>query len=313
MGKEYLIKEETLKDIADAIRSKDGTTESICTTDFKQRIQNISTSEDTLEELFAETLENYQNDKITKLPVYAFYKNTGIKKANLNNVDTVEVIYARNNYSFSECVNLEEVSLEKLTVLQNYMFQNCKKLTKINLPSIKSFNSGEQSFGYTFNNTGIDSTDKWKLILRNLVGIGINRGVFAGCGATVISLPRMSGASGYGDCFRGCKASIIDIGGTIRIYSSSFTDAQNLDTLVIRKTTVLSLPNISAFNGTPFASGGIGGEVYVPESLIESYRIETNWSILYEGGTLNFKPIEGSIYENLDWADDFDVTTLEVK
>lgn len=313
MGKEYLIKEETLKGIADAIRSKDGTTESIRTSDFKQRIQNIPTSEDTLEKLFSETLEVYQNNKITKLPTYAFYKNTSIKTIILNNVTSTDVVYTRNSYSFSECANLEEVSLENLTVLSNYMFQNCKKLTKINLPNVKSFNAGEQSFGYTFNNVGIDSADKWKLILPNLVGIGINRSVFAGCGAAIMSFPRMTGASGFYECFKECKTQIIDLGSTIAIYSSSFTNAQNLKTLILRKTTILSLPNISAFDGTPFATDNTGGDVYVPESLIESYKIATNWSILYEGGTLNFKPIEGSIYENLDWADDFDVTTLEVK
>lgn len=298
--------------VGDFIRSRENSTELIDIEDMQDRLENLP-SEDALEELFAETLENYQNDKITKLPAYAFYQNTGIKKMILNNVTSVDNVSTRNNYSFSGCTSLEEISLENLSVLSNYMFQNCKKLSKINLPNVKSFNQGSQSYGYTFNNVGAESVDKFKLILPNLNSIGINRGVFSGCGATVISLPRMSGASGYGDCFRGCKASIIDIGGTIAIYSSSFTDSENLDTLVIRKTTVLSLPNISAFNGTPFASGGTGGEVYVPESLIESYKIETNWSILYEGGTLNFKPIEGSIYENLDWADDFDVTTLEVK
>lgn len=298
--------------IASAIRSKDGTTELINATDLPQRILDIPSGEDTLEELFAETLENYQNDKITKLPAYAFYRNTGIKKANLNNVDTVEVINARNNYSFSECANLEEVSLEKLTVLQNYMFSNCKKLFKINLPNVKSFNSGSQTYGYTFNNVGAESVNKFKLILPSLNSIGINRGVFAGCGATIISFPRMTGASGYGDCFKGCKAQIIDLGSTIAIYSSSFTDSENLDTLVIRKTTVLSLPNISAFNGTPFASGGTGGEVYVPGSLIEGYQNATNWSTLYNSGTLKLKAIEDSIYKDLDWANEFDVSTLEV-
>jgi hypothetical protein len=48
---------------------------------------------------------------------------------------------------------------------------------------------------------------------------------------------------------------------------------------------------------TPFASGGTGGTVYVPQALITEYQNATNWSTLYAGGTCNFVAIEGSEYE----------------
>lgn len=307
-----MLLKELFLNIASAIRIKDGTIELINATDFPQRILDIPSREDTLEELFAETLENYQNNDITKLPVYAFYKNTGIKKAILNNVDTVDVINTRNNYSFNGCENLEEISLEKLTVLSNYTFQNCKKLTRINLPNIKSFNSGSQSYGYTFNNVGTDSTERFKLILPNLNSIGINRGIFEGCGASVISLPRMTGATGYSDCFKECNAEIIDLGSSIAMYASTFTNAKKLKTLIIRKSSVLSVVNLSMFTGTPFATDGSGGKIYVPKSLIETYQNATNWSVLYNAGTLEIKALEDSIYADLDWANDFDVSALEV-
>ena len=70
-----------------------------------------------------------------------------------------------------------------------------------------------------------------------------------------------------------------------------------MTTLVLRNDTVVTLANINAFQGTPFASGGTGGTVYVPAALIESYQTATNWSTLYASGTCNFAAIEGSEYE----------------
>ena len=70
-----------------------------------------------------------------------------------------------------------------------------------------------------------------------------------------------------------------------------------LKTIVLRSAGLCSLVNANALTGTPFASGGTGGTVYVPSALIESYKTATNWSTLYAGGTCNFVAIEGSEYE----------------
>jgi hypothetical protein len=76
-----------------------------------------------------------------------------------------------------------------------------------------------------------------------------------------------------------------------------FDHCSSLTTLVLRNDTVVTLANINAFQGTPFASDGTGGTVYVPAALIESYQTATNWSTLYASGTCNFAAIEGSEYE----------------
>jgi hypothetical protein len=57
------------------------------------------------------------------------------------------------------------------------------------------------------------------------------------------------------------------------------------------------MANKKVFDGTPFASGGTGGTVYVPQALITEYQNNTNWSALYAQGTCNFVAIEGSEYE----------------
>ena len=89
-----------------------------------------------------------------------------------------------------------------------------------------------------------------------------------------------------------------DIGKATGIAASAFANCYALETLVIRKTTVATLLNVSAFTNTPMSGyNGLTGTVYVPSALISSYQTATNWSTLYNNGTVTFEAIEGSDYE----------------
>lgn len=72
-----------------------------------------------------------------------------------------------------------------------------------------------------------------------------------------------------------------------------------LDTLILRKTDgIVPLDSINAFtNGTKFRSGGGGGTLLVPQSLLSQYQQATNWSTLlgYTGNSIT--KIEGTTYE----------------
>lgn len=84
------------------------------------------------------------------------------------------------------------------------------------------------------------------------------------------------------------------------VINGTFNKCKNLTVLVLRRTTVNSLSNVSAFSNSPFASGKAGGTLYVPQDLIASYQAATNWSTIlgYGSGAQNqILPIEGSIYE----------------
>lgn len=50
-------------------------------------------------------------------------------------------------------------------------------------------------------------------------------------------------------------------------------------------------------NGTPFASGGTGGTLYVPNALKSSYQSASNWSTILGYATNSIQAIEGSYYE----------------
>lgn len=130
----------------------------------------------------------------------------------------------------------------------------------------------------------------------NVTSVGV--GAFRSC--TNITEVRFPKAKTVGStAFQFCSSlRFLDIGDVRNIQASTFNSAGVLNEIVLRKADApATLANTNAFDGTPFASGGTGGKVYVPQALIESYKTATNWSTLYAQDTCEFVPLEGSEYE----------------
>lgn len=94
----------------------------------------------------------------------------------------------------------------------------------------------------------------------------------------------------------------VDIGATYTSASFAgsgwfFSGNTKMSTLILRRSSVLGMPNINCFYNTPFASGGSGGTLYVPQSLISSYQTATNWSTILGYSNNSIQAIEGSVYE----------------
>lgn len=125
----------------------------------------------------------------------------------------------------------------------------------------------------------------------------INGYAFANAsGAKVIELPSLTTILSASQ-FSGCKAlERLDLGVVNNIPNACFSNATVLDTIILRKTSITTLANVGAFNGTPYASGGSGGKIYVPSALIEQYKTATNWSVVFGYGTVEFVSLEGSEY-----------------
>lgn len=100
------------------------------------------------------------------------------------------------------------------------------------------------------------------------------------------------------DLCRDCNAlQGVDVAAVERFDGYGFRGCSSLSTLVIRSANVPTLSGVDAFNGTPFASGGTGGTLYVPQALISSYQSATNWSTLLGYTNNQILPLEGSAYE----------------
>jgi hypothetical protein len=120
---------------------------------------------------------------------------------------------------------------------------------------------------------------------------------FNGCTALeTVNLPKAErlGSSSFESCTALTK---IDLPSAIKLNTLAFYKCTALKTVMLRANSVCTLANVNAFSGTPFAVGGTGGTVYVPQALIESYQTATNWATLYAAGTCNFVALEGSEYE----------------
>jgi len=87
---------------------------------------------------------------------------------------------------------------------------------------------------------------------------------------------------------------------------ASFQNCSSLTTLILRRSTSCTgLQYTNALDGTPFASGGSGGTIYIPKALYDElgtgssldYKSATNWSTIDGYGTITWAQIEGSIYE----------------
>lgn len=158
----------------------------------------------------------------------------------------------------------------QVTTLGQYAFRACPNLKTVHLPRA---NMNSLVF--------LDASAIEFLYLPSAVSIG--SGVFQRCTSleTVI-LPAI----------RSLNAGNIFVGDT------------NLKTVVLGYDSVVDC-NASMFGQTPFASGGSGGDIYIPKALYDhlgdgsnlDYLHNTKWNTFNGYGTITWHPIEGSVYE----------------
>lgn len=273
-----------LTSVANAIRTRGGTSAQLSfPNEFISAVQNIGDGY-TMDEICAVGFPAITGNVIftgTRIRPALFKNNTNITSFIGNNVTSLSDA----NYgtgaevrTFEGCTNLISVTFPLITSLDrsDYLFSGCTNLETAN-----------------FN---------WE----NMTGLGT--GVFYNCPAltkTVYVLPKVTSnvwanfltANTYVTAFDIGNASI-SLGSSINIRANAFVNDTNLNTLILRNTnTIRKLETITAFNGTPFASNGSGGTLYVPSALISDYQSATNWSTILAYTNNQIVAIEGSIYE----------------
>lgn len=224
------------------------------------------------------------------------------------------------DYAFYNCSNLELASLPSgVTNIGSNAFYMCSKLALTSLPSgvtkigVSAFNTCSKlaltSLPSTL--TVIESNAFASCVkLVNITCTGristLGSGSFSRCsGLHSVEFPNcyvssLSYAFGNTTATSACRAlETVDIGSISAISANAFANCYKLQTLVLRKTgSICTLANVSAFLNTPMRGyNSLTGTVYVPSALISSYQTASNWSTLYNNGTLTFAAIEGSPYE----------------
>ena len=255
-----------------------------------------------------------ESDQLTSVAMHRMRGLTGLTEFNAPNATSI------GGNAFNGCSNLEDAYFPNVTTIASYAFNACSKF-KAAFPAVTSNIGGNNATG-AFTETGYTSLDdsnfpnvtslSQQAFLRmpnlthihlkkvNSTGVGSYGHVFNGCAQlTVAVFEALGNMLGGGNHYNNTRLTVYDGYGGAISGGSVFQGCSNLITVILRRTdSVTTLANTSTFTGTPFASSGTGGTLYVPSALISSYESATNWSTILGYTNNSIQAIEGSQYEN---------------
>ena len=235
----------------------------------------------------------YEDDEITTIRPYAFY-GSNVQTVNTPNVTSI------GSYAFQNA-KLTAIDFPELTAVTSNAFNGCTSATSMNLPKVTSVAV-----------QGFYSTRVPHIYLPSLTTLSGGKNFMnasSNSAVQTIVLPAFT-THATGEGFRNnAGLTAADFGAVNGLYANDFNGCTNLTTLILRKTaSITALNATSVFTGTPFASGGSGGTIYVPAALIATYQAATNWATIDGYGTITWAQIEGSIYET-QYADGTPIPT----
>lgn len=237
-----LYSEESIQDIANAIRSKNGESTQYKVGEMAQAILDIPSG------------------------VGGYSANDFMSKAISGDI-TLTGTYTTNRYAMNGFTNITNVFVPGNVYFEEYALSGCTGLKKI---------SGTFALG-SYSLKGCTNLEY------------------------IISKPGRQCDIWNQTCSGDTKLKAVDIWSSDTVSgirgTSAFFSCTSLTVLVIRKPSVYTLNNVNNFAGSPFASNGAGGTLYVPQSLISAYQSATNWSTILGYTNNQILPIEGSIYE----------------
>lgn len=264
-----------LNDIADSIRNKNGTITKYKPSEMASAIQGISTKEDLSSELTEqETLLNNQTSKLSiainnlKNKVSGGTDTSEIEDAFITHTISGDYVNDRVTQvrygTFYEDTNLTSVSFPNVTNVESYAFYKCTSLANIDIPKLQS--ASQYTFAYT-------KPSSINFPLLETISTYTFAYITVPCSVNLPSLKTTSNSS-----FRDSKGiSRVDLAIATKIDNLCFYYCNNLETLILRKSdAICTLQNTNAFTGTKIASGT--GYIYVPDNLVEEYKVATNWS-----------------------------------
>lgn len=176
------------------------------------------------------------------------------------------------------------------------VFSNTTGSFSVRMPELAALNINAQ-----IENSSISSFFAPKCILSN-------RDLFNNCANLSVVVYNYSTWYYY---FASCPSlAVVDLQSSSGKIDNAFSRGNGcpaLKTIILRGSSVTPLTNTTSFDKTPFASGGTGGTLYVPQALVSQYTQATNWSTILGYANNQILPIEGSIYET-QYADGTPIT-----
>lgn len=207
----------------------------------------VSDMANTIENM--ELLVDYENTKATSVVDYAFYGFDRLKSASFPNV----------------------------TSIGNSAFYNCFKLKQINLPNVTSI--GKSAFN-SYKYTGV--LEVYSNLIENMnfpLVTSIGENAFSNCvHLKNIQIPLVTTLNK--NTFYGCDSlEFIELPSVTSMYTHAIAYCDNLKTIVLSANTVCD-PTYNVNNASMSSIYGCPNleSIYVPDSLVESYKSNTRWS-----------------------------------
>lgn len=254
-------------------------------------------AEDTLIEALHNRTTSVTDDTLTSIRSYGLAYMTALTSVSFPNLQSI------NSYAFYNDYNLimNGWQFPKAKTIGNYAFRYCYGLTgDVVLPSTVT-SIGQYSFASceameTFTATGAITT------LGTYTFNGASGHVMA---LREIHMPNLGTSIALNLNFGSATAAnacqnleVCDIGKAKSIAANTFANCYKLQTLIMRRTSVTTLANVSAFLNTPVRGrNSLTAKIYVPEALIDDYKAASNWKTIDGYGFVEWLPIEGSEFE----------------
>ena len=205
----------------------------------------------------------YENSRVTSVGALAFASCTSLATVSFPNVTFIGA------FAFSACSNLTSIYFPNVTFINNNAFQICSKLASANFPNVTSIS------GAAFQNCYDLST----ISFPNVTSISGN--AFGHCSKlTNASLPNALnlGQAAFASC---TSLATVRLDNVTSIGNQCFKSCVKLESVYILASSVPTMTGSTVFGSTPMSlSSYLGhfGSIYVPASLVSSYKTARNWS-----------------------------------
>lgn len=232
-----------------------------------------------LAKVVGRTIEEFKDNVITQLRNSAFRGCT-----NLHTVDLPNVIHV-DSYAFAECTSLVNVSLDSAADILSSAFKQCSAIENIHLPACSRVNS------YTFERCGAKRVSM-PACLR------LNDTAFTQCtNLARCDLPAVTYITYY--AFEYCSSLVeLYLPALDFVDRRAFRSCTKLCALTIPRTDKTATLGYPTFNDPSLCFNT--GYIYVPGSLLDTYKADTNWSNFAD----RFKAMEGYAALN-KWDSDY--------
>ena len=257
-----------LEDIADSIRLRGGFSSQYKPSQMAAAIENIPRDADHSAEdaIIDRTISGaYENSRVMSIGSNAFQYCSSLTTASFSACTNI------GSYAFYSCISLTAASFPACTSIGSNAFAYCLSLTTASFPACTSI--GSNAFAYCLGLTTVSFP----------VCTNIGSYAFSYCQKlTAASFPACTsiGSNAFAYCL---SLTTVSFPVCTNIGSYAFQRCNTFISLYLLGSTVATLANSNAFNSTPFmgyvsSTSGVWGSIYVPASLLASYKAATNWA-----------------------------------